>query len=240
VCGRKNELACPVCDQTLARRQHGRLTLDVCASCRGVWFDHEELRSVWLLSAELSVPYGNVAGDVLLHALFWAPDALIYTAGAAAHGLGSVAGAAANVSPEGAAEVAMGAVDAVGGAAEGSLFLPQRTRPLRVGPVAQRSSAPRSPSMAPSVISDWISSSNSICRPDQRSSRLRARTWSLNDAPQRQRGHARSRRTRQAHATGARNRRTQRHKAKEVVGVLAPRSRATAGMVSISAESPPY
>jgi hypothetical protein len=94
--------------------------------------------------------------------------------------------------------------------------------------------------MAPSVISDWISSSNSICRPDQRSSRLRARTSSLKDAPQRQRGHARSRRTRQAHATGARNRRTQRHKAKEVVGVLAPRSRATAGMVSISAESPPY
>jgi Zn-finger nucleic acid-binding protein len=42
VCGRKNELACPVCDQTLARRQHGRLTLDVCASCRGVWFDYEE------------------------------------------------------------------------------------------------------------------------------------------------------------------------------------------------------
>jgi hypothetical protein len=63
--------------------------------------------------------------------------------------------------------------------------------------------------MAPSVISDWISSSNSICRPDQRSSRLRARTSSLKDAPQRQRGHARSRRTRQAHATGARNRRTQ-------------------------------
>ncbi|MBL8959239.1 MAG: zf-TFIIB domain-containing protein [Gemmatimonadetes bacterium] len=123
VCGRKNELACPVCDQTLARRQHGRLTLDVCASCRGVWFDHAELRSVWSLSAELSVSRGSmagaVAGDVLLHTLFWAPDAVVYTAGAAMHGLGNLAGAAANISPEGAAEAALGAAEAVGGAAEG-------------------------------------------------------------------------------------------------------------------------
>ncbi|MBK8245888.1 MAG: hypothetical protein IPK85_00525 [Gemmatimonadetes bacterium] len=78
---------------------------------------------MWSLSAELSVPRGSVAGavagDVLLHTLFWAPDAVIYTAGAAAHGLGSLTGAAANIGPEGAAEAAMGAVDAVGGAAEG-------------------------------------------------------------------------------------------------------------------------
>jgi Zn-finger nucleic acid-binding protein len=123
VCGRKNELACPVCEKTLARRQHERLTLDVCASCRGVWFDHAELRSVWSLSAEITARRGSgagtVAGDLLLHSLYWAPNAVFYTADAAAHGLGSLAGAAANISPEGAAEAAMGAAEAVGGAAEG-------------------------------------------------------------------------------------------------------------------------
>jgi hypothetical protein len=123
VCGRKNELACPMCERPLDRREHDGLVLDVCAGCRGVWFDHAELRRVWSLSAAVTARRGSaagaVAGDVLLHTLFWAPDAVIYTAGAAAQGLGSLAGAAANISPEGAAEAAMGAVEAVGGAAEG-------------------------------------------------------------------------------------------------------------------------
>ncbi|MBL8983744.1 MAG: zf-TFIIB domain-containing protein [Gemmatimonadetes bacterium] len=123
VCGRKNEISCPSCERTLARRQYERLTLDVCATCRGAWFDHAELRSVWSLSAELAMQRrsgaGAVAGDVLLHTLFWAPDAVVYTAGAAIHGIGNLAGAAASISPEGAAEAAMGAAEAVGGAAEG-------------------------------------------------------------------------------------------------------------------------
>ncbi|MBK8245889.1 MAG: zf-TFIIB domain-containing protein [Gemmatimonadetes bacterium] len=73
VCGRKNELARPVCDQTLARRQHGRLTLDVCASCRGVWFDHAELRSVVAVGGAQRAPRecgrGRRRGCVVAHAL---------------------------------------------------------------------------------------------------------------------------------------------------------------------------
>ncbi len=119
-CGRKNELACPVCDERLTRRTHGPLTLDVCGTCRGVWFDHAELKSLWSLSlADVTsrgtsgaMTAGAIAGDVLLETLFWAPGLVIHAGAAATAGLGQLAGAASNVSFDGAAEV-------VGGAAEG-------------------------------------------------------------------------------------------------------------------------
>ncbi|MES2178062.1 MAG: zf-TFIIB domain-containing protein [Gemmatimonadota bacterium] len=126
-CGTKNELRCPACDKTMERREHGGLTLDVCASCKGVWFDHIELRSVWSLAiAALGRKRPGrgaealaVGGDVLLESLFWAPGLTLYTGAAIAHGVGSAASALGNVSVDGAASAAMGAAEAVGGAAEG-------------------------------------------------------------------------------------------------------------------------
>jgi Zn-finger nucleic acid-binding protein len=126
-CGTKNELQCPMCERTMERRQHAGLTLDVCAACKGVWFDHAELRSVWTLAiAELSRKRPGrgaealaVGGDVLLESLFWAPGLTLHAGAALAHGVGSAASALGSVSVDGAASAAMGAAEAVGGAAEG-------------------------------------------------------------------------------------------------------------------------
>ena len=127
VCGRKNEIACPVCDRTMERRQQAGLALDVCSRCKGVWFDHAELKSVWSLSAaEFSrgrtgrvSQAAAVGGDILLESLFWAPGLAIHAGAAAMGGAGHVAGALGSISVDGAATAAMGAAELVGGAAEG-------------------------------------------------------------------------------------------------------------------------
>jgi Zn-finger nucleic acid-binding protein len=127
VCGAANELRCPACDKTMQRATHAGVTLDVCARCKGVWFDHAELRSVWSLAvARLDPKRGSragdalaVGGDVLLESLFWAPGLTIHAGAAVVQGIGSAAGALGSVSAEGAAHAALAGAEAVGGAAEG-------------------------------------------------------------------------------------------------------------------------
>ncbi len=46
-CGWHNRINCPVCEQQLQRQQHKQLTLDICHSCQGVWFDYVELSALW-------------------------------------------------------------------------------------------------------------------------------------------------------------------------------------------------
>lgn len=46
-CGWHNQIACPVCEKVLQRKQYKHLTLDICQSCQGVWFDQEKLSSLW-------------------------------------------------------------------------------------------------------------------------------------------------------------------------------------------------
>ena len=46
-CGWKNQIACPICAKALQRKQHKHLTLDICHSCNGIWFDQEELSAIW-------------------------------------------------------------------------------------------------------------------------------------------------------------------------------------------------
>ncbi|MEM1251686.1 MAG: zf-TFIIB domain-containing protein [Cyanobacteria bacterium P01_H01_bin.21] len=46
-CGWHNQIACPVCAKILQCERHKELTLDVCHSCKGVWFDQEELSALW-------------------------------------------------------------------------------------------------------------------------------------------------------------------------------------------------
>ena len=127
VCGKRNELACPVCDRTMERRHLSGLTLDVCARCKGVWVDHAELRRLWSITLAEAARRGTgrgaqaaaIGGDILLESLFWAPGLVINTGVAAAQGLGHVTGALGGLSVDGAASAAMGAADVVGGAAEG-------------------------------------------------------------------------------------------------------------------------
>ncbi len=127
VCGTKNTISCPMCDQRMERRTHQNLFLDVCTRCRGVWFDHAELKSVWSLALsnvvakrqDRGVQAAAIGGDILLESLFWAPGLVFHAGGAAVHGAGQVIGAFGNISADGAAGAAMGAAEAVGGAAEG-------------------------------------------------------------------------------------------------------------------------
>ena len=127
VCSRRNEIACPKCDRMMVRRTHGDLMLDVCARCKGVWLDHDELKDVWSLSAITAARNGpgrvaqaaSVGGDILLESLFWAPGLTLDAGAAAVQGVGHVVGALGSVSIDGAASVAMGAAEVVGGAAEG-------------------------------------------------------------------------------------------------------------------------
>src|SRR5690606_13964118 len=130
-------LECPACARPMSTETHAGLRLDVCRECRGVWFDHHELAEIWKESFDSSIRRrgrkdgvgtavatgADVAGEVLLNSLFFAPDLVFYGARAA----GAAAGAAAEVVSNlpgaiGAApEVAAAAVEAAGEAA-GSVF----------------------------------------------------------------------------------------------------------------------
>ena len=132
-CGWKNRLACPACDKPMQVENHGSLRLDICRSCKGVWFDHHELGAIWGASFDSALQRrnlpasgygaGDVAGDVLLHPVFIAPDLLFFGAHAAgaavsasAQVLANLPGALANTP-----EAAAGAVEAVA-EASGSIF----------------------------------------------------------------------------------------------------------------------
>ena len=103
VCGRRNVLSCPVCDERMDRVDRDGLVLDVCKRCHGVWFDNAELTSIWrlkyaeaLATRRSSARVGDAAavgGDILLNAMFWTPDLMIYGGMAA----GQAAGAAVEV-----------------------------------------------------------------------------------------------------------------------------------------------
>jgi Zn-finger nucleic acid-binding protein len=103
VCGRANVLRCPVCDETMERRAHGGVALDLCRRCHGVWFDNAELSAIWRLNVDVArrgrgADALATGGDVLLSAMFWTPDLVVYGGMAAGHAVGAaaeVAGSAA-------------------------------------------------------------------------------------------------------------------------------------------------
>ena len=102
-CGRRNVLDCPVCDVTMERRAHAGLVLDLCARCHGVWFDNAELSAIWRLNLAAATESAKsrrtgrgaealaVGGDVLVHAMFWTPDLVVYGGMAAGHAAGAAA-----------------------------------------------------------------------------------------------------------------------------------------------------
>lgn len=134
-CGWNNALDCPSCDRPMLAESHAGLRLDVCRECKGVWFDHHELESIWKESFDRSLTArggtagtavataGDVAGDVLLSSIFFAPDLVFYGARAAGQAAMASAELVANLPGAiGAApEVAAAAVEAAGEAA-GSVF----------------------------------------------------------------------------------------------------------------------
>jgi Zn-finger nucleic acid-binding protein len=133
-CGQRNVLRCPMCDLEMDRRTQGGIVLDVCRRCEGVWFDHAELTELWRLSAlawsaRAKEPgrggaAAEVAGEALLHTLFWAPDLVVHGAAAATHVAGAAVQSLGSLASSGAAaEAATHAIDAAGGVAEGVFSL---------------------------------------------------------------------------------------------------------------------
>jgi Zn-finger nucleic acid-binding protein len=119
-CGSRNTIDCPVCQRPLEPQMYQNIRLDVCRSCRGVWFDHAELSAIWKLSVDTTVSRrGNVGlptnadipGLIVLDALMYTPDVLFYGARAAGYAVSGVTEVVAN----------SGIVEGVGEAA-GSVF----------------------------------------------------------------------------------------------------------------------
>ncbi|MFU8807405.1 MAG: zf-TFIIB domain-containing protein, partial [Bradymonadaceae bacterium] len=84
-CGRENILSCPCCQEPMLVEQHAGLLLDICRSCKGVWFDNAELEAIWLSDFDGSahrqkdrgvLAFGmdnfaaNVAGELLSETIF--------------------------------------------------------------------------------------------------------------------------------------------------------------------------
>ncbi|RMH69083.1 MAG: hypothetical protein D6675_13765 [Gemmatimonadetes bacterium] len=46
-CNWKNIINCPCCHQPLKPVEHSGLRLDICKTCKGVWFDQIELAQIW-------------------------------------------------------------------------------------------------------------------------------------------------------------------------------------------------
>ena len=113
-CGWTVTLDCPQCHETMESGQHLGLTLDACRRCKGVWFDHHELHTVW--NAEFSAALQRRehigaahAGGGVIEALAWDPFTTYYVLSAGSHVLG------------GAIQGVPGMAEAAGEAA-GSLF----------------------------------------------------------------------------------------------------------------------
>lgn len=128
-CGSPNEVDCPSCHRPLRAETHEGLRLDVCRQCKGVWFDHVELASIWTLGLAArprtpvlpgSVTAAEVGGYVLLDALTYSPELVFF--GARAAGMAVQGGAQFLASaPEAAGALAEGAGDAAAGVFEAVL-----------------------------------------------------------------------------------------------------------------------
>ena len=118
-CGWQNIIDCPVCDQPLQVTQYEDLTLDLCKRCKGIWFDHIELSTIWNLEVPaLRVRQHHLSailpsamdtnGLYLLDALSFAPDLIIPSADAivqTGHFVGSDSAELIEQAPEAAASL---------------------------------------------------------------------------------------------------------------------------------------
>jgi Zn-finger nucleic acid-binding protein len=124
-CDWRNAIDCPICDRTMHAEVHDGLRLDVCRTCKGVWFDHVELAAIWNLALERATrrPRGtglpsrrgmDVTEDgaiALTYALVYSPEIVVYGARAAGYAVTAAAEGLASA-PEAAAGLASGVGEA--------------------------------------------------------------------------------------------------------------------------------
>ncbi len=121
VCDWPNILDCPVCSKPLRPLAYQGLKLDVCAACKGVWFDQIELAELWnlQLASLASSPHASdsthTAGDTA--GMF--VDVMIFSSGLVDTGVeAAIHGGEAVVHIT--AEVISNAPNVAGAAAEGA------------------------------------------------------------------------------------------------------------------------
>ncbi len=85
-CQWRNLIHCPVCDRQLRLLEREGLKLDLCQTCKGVWFDNIELAEIWnrqLASQASQQSRGKDAGatgdgaSLFLEVLAWTPVDII-------------------------------------------------------------------------------------------------------------------------------------------------------------------
>ncbi len=124
-CGWQNRLDCPVCQVPMEPASHESIRLDVCRTCKGVWFDHDELASIWnrALGKVLERRKGRQLSDVgegslfLVEALAYDPFVMMYGAYAAGHVVAAGAQALSHA-PEAVGSALGAAGDVAGGVFE--------------------------------------------------------------------------------------------------------------------------
>lgn len=110
-CGGPNRLDCPVCEREMEGVLHGGLRLDLCRSCKGTWFDHDEVKALWtprfdralarrdITRSDIAITGAEATSDVLFYAMFWSPE--LFDAGASVvGGVASGAGELITNAPE--------------------------------------------------------------------------------------------------------------------------------------------
>jgi Zn-finger nucleic acid-binding protein len=126
-CGWSVRLDCPICQKQMDVSEQAGLRLDFCRTCKGVWFDHDEIASIW--NSELNALIERRKGSMgdgavsVLDALTYDPFLMYYGVSAAGHVAGAAAGALSHLPDAiGAAPELLG--DAAGAAADvaSSLF----------------------------------------------------------------------------------------------------------------------
>jgi Zn-finger nucleic acid-binding protein len=130
-CGWENVLDCPGCERPMRVESRAGLRLDVCHDCKGVWFDHHELKAIWgasfdrvmqkrqLTRQNLVASSADGTAGGLLDAVIYAPDLTYLGARAVGHGVSASVEALSQLPGAVAAapDVASGVFDAVGEAA---------------------------------------------------------------------------------------------------------------------------
>jgi Zn-finger nucleic acid-binding protein len=101
-CGWEVQLDCPSCGAAMQSAEHDGVQLDVCRSCKGVWFDRHELAEIWRMEFSQAMQRRRggdaaYASAVLVDVLAYDPFLMFYGAHAAGHVLAAGAQAATHL-----------------------------------------------------------------------------------------------------------------------------------------------
>jgi hypothetical protein len=106
-CDKEQVFGCPACQEPMKKVLSGDARLDRCERCKGIWFDHHELASVWQRAAArvaTHYPKGDPAvlpavGEAVLEVVAYNPGLAFYGAEAAGRLVVGAVDVLVNVAP---------------------------------------------------------------------------------------------------------------------------------------------